>query len=160
MHITHRAKNKQAGLAPLEKIGFTLVEVTIVAGIIITGMVAVQTAVQYGLRAATSNVDGMVAAHLAEEGLELVRNIRDTNWAKDALWDTYMPSTSDGDYQLYYELKTTLPNVPLCSIVTSCSSQPLYFDSALGLYGYNGWGGTFNSGSPSPFTRLVKKIRR
>ena len=79
--------------------GFTIIEVLATFGILVIGIVAAQIALTQGITAATRNVNEFIAAHLAEEGLELVRNIRDNNWASggSANWDHNMEAGRDGD---------------------------------------------------------------
>ncbi len=67
--------------------GFTLLEMTMAVFIVIVGLVGV-----YGVFAnlnsqASLNSSKLIAVYLAQEGMELVRNIRDENWLNDVAWD-------------------------------------------------------------------------
>lgn len=68
--------------------GFTLIEVIGATSVMLLGFIAVETVVQQSLRTVRRSVDGLVAVHLAEEGLELVRSIRDNNRAAGSEWNT------------------------------------------------------------------------
>ena len=116
-----------------------MIELIVVIGIIASGMVAVQTAIQYGLKNATIVADGIVAAHLAEEGLELIRNVRDTNWAERAAgtsgYDTWT-ELGDGNYSLDYLLTNGGARLFSGAPVDCQDGSALNFDSATGLYSY------------------------
>lgn len=67
--------------------GQSLVEMTIAIAIILTGLMG-------ALALTVSNLSGVgeagtrvVASGLAKEGIDVVRNIRDTNWLENATWD-------------------------------------------------------------------------
>src|SRR3989338_926864 len=60
--------------------GFTLLEVVIAMGLIMTSMVAIFGMAVYNLKAAESSRDQFLAGQLAQEGVEIVRSIRDSNW--------------------------------------------------------------------------------
>src|SRR3989338_1692694 len=145
---TFNHANKNRGVR-----GFTIIELIVVIGILSGGIVAVQTAIQYGLRNAVVVSDGIVAAHLAEEGLELIRNVRDGNWAIRQFqqptptadtWD----ELSTGYYRLDYLLSNGFSRLYSGAPATCQDGQVLNFDSTSGLYSYAG--GTF-----SKFRRVV-----
>lgn len=64
----------------LEKEGFSMIEIMVATFLVSVGLVAVLSLLGVGVRQATSNKNNLIAAFLAQEGGELVRNIRDTNW--------------------------------------------------------------------------------
>jgi len=71
------------------KKGFTLLEVMIAIFLVTVGIVGVfalinKSAVQMG-----ASPNSLIAAYLAQEGIEIVRNIRDTNWIETptVFWD-------------------------------------------------------------------------
>jgi type II secretory pathway pseudopilin PulG len=86
--------------------GFTLVESMIAVGLIVTGVVGVLTLVSRSIGFSGLAFNRLTAANLAQEGIEVVRNIRDTNWISGLAWDNGL---ADGDYQLDYATKPPLP---------------------------------------------------
>ena len=60
--------------------GFTLIELIIALGVFTTGIVAAFTLAISNLNLAKQNFHRTAGANLAREGVELVRNIRDSNW--------------------------------------------------------------------------------
>lgn len=60
--------------------GFTLLEVLIATGIIMTAMVGIFGLAIQSLKAAEASRNFFVAANLAQEGVEIVRSARDSNW--------------------------------------------------------------------------------
>lgn len=72
-------KNKQ-----LNASGFTLVEVMTAVMIMSIGLVGGLTLINYNLRNISSGEKKIVATSLAAEGIELARNVRDTNWLQES----------------------------------------------------------------------------
>ena len=64
------------------KQGFTLMEAIVAITVITVGIVGVLSLVSQTISSSTFSKDKLVAAYLAQEGIEIVRNIRDTNWVE------------------------------------------------------------------------------
>lgn len=85
--------------ATYNKRGFSLAEVIVAIFIItvgIIGVVSLMNSTISGVRVAKSQI---IAANLAQEGLEIIRNIRDTNWQEDESW---VNGLSDGDWRVQF----------------------------------------------------------
>lgn len=69
--------------------------IIIVAIVGIFGLVSRITAIT------TYSIDRLTAAYLAQEGLEIVRNIRDSNWLASLSWNENLicPAGCEADYQ-------------------------------------------------------------
>jgi len=65
-----------------EKTAETLVEVVVAVFVVVMGSAVATTLIVNSMRANSFSKDNLVALNLAVEGLEAVRNIRDTNWMK------------------------------------------------------------------------------
>jgi Tfp pilus assembly protein PilV len=63
--------------------GQGLIEVIVSLGLIVVGLVAILTMATFSIKAGTQSSDRIQAALLAQEGIERVKNIRDTNWIDD-----------------------------------------------------------------------------
>lgn len=83
-----------------EKKGFTLLEVIIAIFIITTGIVGVLGLISQTITVTNISSQRLIAAYLAQEGVEIVRNIRDTNWLEEApSWDDGLTVGDwEGDY--------------------------------------------------------------
>ncbi|MEI7452080.1 MAG: prepilin-type N-terminal cleavage/methylation domain-containing protein [Candidatus Falkowbacteria bacterium] len=75
---------------------FSLLEVIVVLIIVSVGLVGVVNLMAASLRTQNSNRDTLVAYDLAQEGLELIRNVRDTNWRNGAAWNQYITGDVNG----------------------------------------------------------------
>ncbi len=77
--------------------GFTLLEIMIAIAILIVGIVGISI-VFSRISILTSGISNrLVAAYLAQEGIEIVRNIRDTNWVEGiGDWDYGLTTCSGG----------------------------------------------------------------
>jgi hypothetical protein len=124
---------------------FTLVEVVLFMGIILFGVVGALSAASFSLRALGSSNDRLAASLLAQEGLEITRNVRDNNWIAGQPFNTNMVN---GSYRVSYESPNLKTNSP----------AKLYLDNSTGLYGYLiADGGSLNAGT-STLTKFSRTI--
>ncbi|MFH0873480.1 MAG: prepilin-type N-terminal cleavage/methylation domain-containing protein [Candidatus Komeilibacteria bacterium] len=79
--------------------GFTLLEGIIAMAVITIGLVAGITLTVVNISSAQNNERRIVAANLAREGIEAIRNMRDSNWLKVNLNESY--TTTGGGTKLY-----------------------------------------------------------
>ena len=103
--------------------GFTLFETIVAIGLILVGLVAALALITSSLFYASNIQDRLIAANLAAEGIEIVRNIRDGNWLREVPWNSGL---ADGDYQAAYD----------STALSGYSGQPFLFDSTTNLYNY------------------------
>ncbi len=113
---------------------FTLIEILIAITVITVGVVGSYAAITRVASLTFSNSFRFVASRLAQEGIELVSNIRDTNWIKRTDWDNDL---ADNDYRVQYDKDSLLTHF----------DTPLKINSN-GFYNYD-------SGSLTRFTRKV-----
>ena len=77
--------------------GFTLVETLVAIFVIVTALTAAYSAAQASLKSSTRARDQVVAFYLAQEGFELVKNVRDSNVQARLDWLDGLDSTCVGD---------------------------------------------------------------
>jgi len=100
-------------ITPIRRQGFSIGEV--VLSVFVLGIIALSIITMYvvGLNEITDERDNVIAALLAQEGVELVRNIRDDNWVTggnsfNGIGATtncsldYSDNTCGGDFMLNY----------------------------------------------------------
>jgi hypothetical protein len=75
--MSERSKNQR---------GFTLAETIAALFVFLVGIVAVMTLVSDTLRTSYKSAGKLTAIYLAQEGIEIVRNIRDENWINGRNW--------------------------------------------------------------------------
>jgi type II secretory pathway pseudopilin PulG len=76
--------------------GLTLLEVIIAIGIILFGFASAMILLAESYQAVRGAENYLVAAQLAQEAIEVVVNIRDSNWIEGNQWDTNIPETTAG----------------------------------------------------------------
>lgn len=79
------------------KRGQTLLEGTIAMGIIATALSSALTLVTASISAERESGQAVIGANLAREGMEVVRNIRDSNWMAGRPWDEGLESVAGFD---------------------------------------------------------------
>jgi type II secretory pathway pseudopilin PulG len=108
----------------MKSAGYTLLETVIAIAILIGGAMVVYSSSAHTLAYTYNNQYRLTASYLVQEGVEIVRNIRDRNWLAGQDW---RQGLEEGvDYQAQYNSFTL-------SVYTGL---PLLLSST-GLYNYN-----------------------
>lgn len=81
------------------KKGFTIIELMAVLLVISIGMIGAMNLLSRVFLYSRLNASKLTAAYLAQEGVEIVRNIRDSNWLQGNSWDWGIDT---GDQQADY----------------------------------------------------------
>ncbi len=114
--------------------GFTLVEAIVALVVLSVALIPVLQLSDSSLRAATTIRDDMIAAGLAQEGIEVVRTIRDANWFNGQAFATGL---ANGTYRV--EWNST-------SLISLGSNPPLKLNN--GVYNYT-------TGADTQFYRTI-----
>ncbi len=88
------------------KKGFTLIEVITILFVISLGMIGVLSLIVQNIQSQSLNKDTLIAYQLAQEGVELIRQVRDTNWREGRAWNTNL---AVGNYYMDYTDLTPNP---------------------------------------------------
>jgi len=88
----------------MTKRGFTLLEVLVATFIITVGIIGTFSLVSRTIYSANISSKRLIVAYLAQEGIEIVRNIRDTNWLEQTSWNDGLtgclfPAGCEADYE-------------------------------------------------------------
>ena len=131
--------------------GFTLLEVIIAIAVVFIGLIGVLYLVSFSISASSVAKNKLIAANLAQEGIELVRGIRDTNWAQGENWDNGIKGTGNQragiiDYDDIEGL-TSYFNPPYSDIDECGDNCRVYLKND--FYTHD------SSGSPTNFYRLI-----
>jgi prepilin-type N-terminal cleavage/methylation domain-containing protein len=128
--------------------GFTLLEVMAAIFIISVGVGGIAIIMPSLISGTSLNQSRLTAAYLAQEGIEIVRNIRDTNWLEahnkgdSTTWDNGFATCSGNGCEIdYLALASENPTI------LAYSARKLKFDST---NGYN-----YTSGTTTKFSRKI-----
>ncbi len=119
--------------------GLTLVEIIFTILIITIAVVGVYQALTYGMKHTQQAQERFVASYLAKEGIEIVKNIRDTNWIEETTWNEGLINCGSGCEADYND-----------SSLTSFSGQYFYIDPTNYFYQYNDI-----TGEKTPYQRKI-----
>ncbi|MCK9345253.1 MAG: prepilin-type N-terminal cleavage/methylation domain-containing protein [Candidatus Pacebacteria bacterium] len=112
--------------------GFTLMETLVAISILLVAVVGPISLIGDALHKLYYAKDEMIAINLAQEGIEAVRQIRDSNKLAGAPWLTGM---ANGDYTVDMgKLSSAQPVITYRGTPTTVGPQPIYFDASSGLY--------------------------
>jgi len=133
--IQRKKRNKAYGWA---KGGFTVVEVLVAIFVIIVGITEIISLLQQTISTTSLSASKLIANYLGQEGIEIVRNIRDNNWLEGRSvavnWDE---GIDPGDYEADYD-DQSLSNYTATNLTIDAS----------GFYSYH-------PGSPTNFKRKI-----
>ncbi len=120
-----------------EKRGEALIEALIAITIIVVGLLGMYSLLSRSVSLTRVVTDRYVAANLASEGMEVVKNIIDTNVLELKPWNQNL--ASQGDYEVSYNSLS----------LSSFSGKALLYNSKKGLYSYEA------GGMPTNFIRKI-----
>ena len=113
-------------------------EVIIAVAVILTVLISAIALITFSTAGIRLNKSKIIAVGLAQEGLEIVKNIRDNNWLQyRRTTDDWLTGLGAGNWRVQYNTESLL----------AYSSVPLKLDSS-GFYQYS-------SGSNAPFYRRI-----
>lgn len=120
--------------------GFSLMEVLLSIYIILTALVGIMALISSINASASNSSAKLVAASLAQEGIEIVKNIRDLNFGANS-WDdwynSFGPIGVGADYEVQYDDT---------SLSRAWSDTPLKYEVVNGLWRYG-----YSAGTATPF---------
>jgi len=103
--------------------GFTLIETVVAVFVLTIGVLGVFTVVQNITFSSQLNSSKLTATYLAQEGIELVRNQRDSNWLAGSPWGSRLPSGTKtgllGKFNRTIAITKPLPNKKIVSVEVS-----------------------------------------
>lgn len=113
---------------PQFKEGFSLIEILSVLFVISMALLGVVSLISQNIKVQNINKNNLIASSLAQEGIELVRNTRDTNWLSG---DDFDNSLSDGTYRVDYRSNNPIPT-------TDISQNKLYLKDGFYIHDNGG----------------------
>lgn len=125
--------------------GFSILELLIVIFIISVGFVAVFSLFTKSIATSAQVKNEIIAANLAAEAIEVIINIRSSNWLEDCPYDDFGTDCSSDVFPLD-------TNVNYNSASVSSTSDKLYLKNISGELYYT----HDSSGEPTPFSRRVE----
>lgn len=84
--------------------GQGLLETIISLGIIVSGVVGMLTLTLSNQTGSVESAERLIATHLAREGVEVVRNFRDSNWLPRGIWDENLENGTDYSVVLLFDV--------------------------------------------------------
>jgi type II secretory pathway pseudopilin PulG len=100
--------------------GFSILEVVVSLAIITVGMIAVLNLFTQTIRSGEVSINQEIAINLAQEGIEVIRNKRDSNWIKLKEWNNEINETG------YYKVNFAEDNKWEISKIITVDFQKLY----------------------------------
>ncbi|MCK5510222.1 hypothetical protein KAI65_01580 [Candidatus Parcubacteria bacterium] len=132
--------------------GFSILEASVVMGVVSIGILGVFSLILQNIQVQKVNKNILIASMLAQEGLELVRNIRDDNWiiaGND--WDLDIAGWNNDDFTIDYAMiLADADDGDNDNDITEEAGTALYKDGANNFYTHTAAGNT-----ATQFFRLI-----
>ena len=90
---------------------FTLIEVTVAVFLVTVGIGGVYALIQRTTAFTPVVSARLTAAYLTQEGIEMVRNKRDSNWLAGSFWDFELPQGPETDILDKFDRTITLTSL-------------------------------------------------
>ena len=163
VHYTplHPSREGKVGMIMVKKVksqlskvncqhGFSIIEVIAAVGILTIGLVGVSSLMFQNIQVQQVNYNNLIASMLAQEGLELVRNIRDKNWLAESVWNVgFAAPNATTTFAINFDGSTsTAANI-------NDSGAVLCMDYTDGFYVATTTSGCSGIGAPTQFSRLI-----
>jgi len=128
--------------------GFTLIELLITITVITVGIFGAYVAIQQAISTVDYSRSRLTAAFLAQEGVEIIKNIRDTNLLERSVaWDKDL---APGEYEVVYDdVQFLSPGLFICASSSDFLTLRFLTKTDDGPYDYS---------SPNE-TRYKRKVR-
>ena len=118
--------------------GQLIVEMMVAVSLLVIGLLGIFAVLSQSLGLNRVAANQYVAANLAAEGIEVVKNIIDSNFINDEPWNLGL-ETQGVEYTVSYDST---------SLSLENENEPLRFDEEDGVYGYGG-------GTETQFRRVI-----
>ncbi len=142
--------------------GFTLIETLLAIMILMLAITGPLTIANKGLTSSLIGKDRFIATYLAQDAMEYVRFVRDTNALYGVNWLTGVGTnwttglspcySVGGTTACYFDSLGNTPSVITSCANVDCSDVPLYYDTSSNSYSYKKTTGT----TQTIFIRSVK----
>ncbi|MEI6835484.1 MAG: hypothetical protein WCK59_01575 [Candidatus Falkowbacteria bacterium] len=123
------------------KAGFSLIEILAVLFVVSTSLLGILSLINQNIQVQSINRNNLIASSLAQEGVELIRQTRDSNWRAGVAYGTNLGT---GSYRIDYRQDAPTP-------VSTLSEAQIYLKN--GFYVNNSGGET--GLTPTIFYRQV-----
>ncbi|MDD2935622.1 MAG: prepilin-type N-terminal cleavage/methylation domain-containing protein [Candidatus Pacebacteria bacterium] len=130
--------------------GFTLIETLVAISILLIAIISPLVLAKQGMVSARLAKNQLVAFYLAQEAVEYIRNVRDTNLLSEANWLSYLGDCQSG--LCYIDAQEPVFSSAINSCGIECPELNKYYPDVNQenfLYSYE-------SGSPSGFVRNIR----
>jgi Tfp pilus assembly protein PilV len=142
------------------KKGFSMGEVIITLFVVTVGIIGVVMLISNSIIHSADSRNQIIATELAQEGLELMRNIRDNNLKNSEAFDKDISAVANGCVDLNTQTSNSSDSVfPLTPLTLACpnlAGNPdyrLYYHDGSGFYNY-----VHDNSHSYPVTRFYRKI--
>jgi prepilin-type N-terminal cleavage/methylation domain-containing protein len=139
------------------KKGFTLVEILTVLFIVSLGLVGILSLIVQNIQSQSYNKNNLIAYQLAQEGIELIREVRDSNWKAEASFDTDLAS---GQYYMDYldSVPHDASSNPTLLTILKQNDQGFYFHNSLSTATSSGFSRLITIQGTSDYLQIISQV--
>lgn len=123
--------------------GLTFIETIVAIGVLLTGIISGLTLTTFNLNSSVASEGRLRAANFAREGIEVVRQIRDSNWLASHLWLEGILHDPDARYRLTVNFdpeNNAWTTADQSANIETCGDCQLYYQPAFGVFSHDAGG--------------------
>lgn len=94
----------------IKKSGFTLIEIIVVLFIITMALLGILSLITQSIRAQDYNKKVIIANQLSQEGIELIRRVRDNNWKNSNPFNLNLATNLNEEKTYIMDFKDSIPS--------------------------------------------------
>lgn len=125
-----------------KKLGFSLIEIVIVLFVISTGLIGILSLIVQNIQSQDYNKNNLIATQLSQEGIELIRRLRDNNFKQGSAFNSGLAETQLEVFSYCLDYNDIAPLNSTTACLLRFDGEGFYVHEALGI--------------SSGFSRLIK----
>lgn len=132
--------------------GLTFIEVIVAIGVLLTGIISGLTLTTFTLNSSVASEGRLRAANFAREGIEVVRQIRDSNWLAGNLWFSGILQDPGTRYRLTvnFDSESNVWTTEDQAVnIETCANCQLYYRPTTGVFSHD------TGGELTSYKRLI-----
>jgi len=123
--------------------GLTFIETIVAIGVLLTGVISGLTLTSFTLNSSVASEGRLKAANFAREGIEVIRQIRDSNWLAGNLWFSGILQDPDAHYRLIVNFdpaSNMWTGEDQAANIENCVACQLYYQPTSGVFSHDAGG--------------------
>ncbi len=139
-----------------DKPAFSMIEIITILLVVSIGMTGLMSLIVQNIQSQSINKKTLIAYQLAQEGVELIRQVRDSNWRSRVGIDSWKTNLAAGEYYMDYTNNLPVPAEGVSSGKLSQDADGMYYSNPGGSLTENDFARIITIDYPDSLTGKMK----